>query len=204
LRVASGEQSVHSEQVARGPEPRDLPHGGRRDDRVASEFLAPVDVRQMNLDDGHRHGCNGVTERNRVMGERAGIDHDPAEPLRTRGLHPADELAFMVGLTTHDPNAARRRMPLDGPIDLRQRGAAVHRGLPGPQQIQVRAMKHENGASRASCHRSDRIHGHAGGGNTASGTAAWSSRPPIRPGPELGSGRPLMSGKRTGHRGPHL
>jgi len=77
---------------------------------VAPELLAPVHVRQVDLDDRQRDRRDGVAERERVVRERAGIEDDAGEALAPRGLEPVDELALVIGLAALDRVTAAARV----------------------------------------------------------------------------------------------
>ena len=73
---------------------------------MSAEFLATMDIGEVDLDHRERSGGNRVTERDGIMSERAGVDHDAAEPFPGGRLDPAHQLAFVIRLTTDDPDTA--------------------------------------------------------------------------------------------------
>src|SRR5207245_7690892 len=76
--------------------------------------------------------------------ERAGIEDDAGEALAPRGLEPVDELALVIGLAALDRVTAAARVIAEHPVDLRERRAAVHAGLAGAEEIEIRPVQHED------------------------------------------------------------
>ena len=102
----------------------------------------------MDLDDRHRDGRHGVAQCDRVMRERAGIQHDAAEPLAGGALQPVDQLALDVRLPALHPHpTSPPRLPYQA-VDVGQGHPSIDGGLPGPEQIEIGAMQNERGAHR--------------------------------------------------------
>src|SRR5450631_885549 len=94
------QQMRHASQCQRitlGPKPRDYPVSAKRYIGVVAEFLALVDVRNVNFDDRRIEGIQCVEDRNRRMGECGGIDHNAGGDF-SRLVNPVDDLVFAVGL----------------------------------------------------------------------------------------------------------
>src|SRR3970282_271805 len=106
------ERRVHAQEIARGAEARDLSPRRGRDHRMAPELLPGVDIREVDLDDGHGDGGDRVAERERVVGQRAGVDDDGPETFLRGALDPVDELAFVVRLAADRFGAPARRLAL--------------------------------------------------------------------------------------------
>ena len=61
-----------------------------------------MDVGEMDLDDGNADGRHGVAEPDRIVSERARIEHDAAIALPLGTLQPRDQLALEVRLPAVD------------------------------------------------------------------------------------------------------
>src|SRR5262249_47311001 len=137
-------EGVEAQQVALRTESRDLPARDGSDHGVASKLLPTVYVRQVDLHDRQLDRGHRVAERDRVMRERAGGEDDACEPLALRGLEPVDQLALMIRLPALDRVAAATPVVAEHTIDLCERDLAVHGGLPGAEQVEVRPVQHED------------------------------------------------------------
>ena len=93
--------------VALRPEPADDAGGGKAHIRMMPEALAPEDIRQMHLDDRQVGGIERVEDRDRRMGESAGVEDDAVGGL-ARLVDPIDQLALVVGLAEIDRQVERR------------------------------------------------------------------------------------------------
>jgi len=71
-------ETLQRQRIPLGSKPRDHAVGAKRYIGVVAEFLALVDVRYVNFDDGRLEGIQCVEDRNRRMGKRSRIDHDAA------------------------------------------------------------------------------------------------------------------------------
>src|SRR5262249_48628892 len=97
------------------------------------------------------------------------VEDDRAEALSGRAMDPVDQLPFVIRLPADGSGSPCARMLLDGSIDVGQRAPPIDRRLSRSQQIQIRPMEHEHGASSAG--------GHGGAENTpASRKAATDGR----------------------------
>src|SRR5262245_32068032 len=105
--------------------------------------LAREDVRQMNLDARNRASQQRIEQRDRSVGESAGIDNQP-RALRSGFLDPGHELAFVVALAKCDRESERCRLALASDAQILERLPAVNFGLPGPKQVEIGAVQHVN------------------------------------------------------------
>src|SRR5215211_6076241 len=71
------------------------------DDRVAPPLLSLLDVREVNLDDGHLEQLEGVPDRVAVVRPRSRVDDDGVGPV-ARVVAPLDVLALVVRLKAAD------------------------------------------------------------------------------------------------------
>ena len=117
-----------------------------------------MDVREVDFDDGHGYGRYRIAQRERVVSQRAGIDHDGTEALARGTLDPVDELAFVVRLPAHRLGAATRRVALDQEVELGEGGASVDRGLSRAQEVEVGSVEYENPRRDRPCHGAESIH----------------------------------------------
>ena len=124
--------------IATDPCPGDRRLARGRDDRAPPELLPRVHLRLMNLDRRDPASFDRIAERERVVGERAGVDHDRINALSARAVHPADQVALVIGLSpSHVVTGRRRRLPYLLHDLLEGRGS-VGLGRPSPQRTQVR------------------------------------------------------------------
>src|SRR5215468_5354194 len=146
------ERRVHAQEIAAGTEARDLSASDGGDHRVTAKLLTAVDVGEVDFDNGKGDGGDGVTQRERVVGEGAWIHDDGAKAFPRRALDPVDELAFVIRLPTHRFRAPAARMTLDLTVELSQRGTSVHRGLARPQEIEIGSVEDEDARGGRPCH----------------------------------------------------
>ena len=95
----------------------------------------------MHLDDRHLDRGDGVPERERVVGEGAGVEDDAAEALAFGRLEPVDELALVVRLTALDAHPVTTRMLADQAVELRERDPPVDGRLAGAEEVEVGAVQ---------------------------------------------------------------
>src|SRR2546426_4442856 len=107
----------------------------RRYVRVVPEFLPGMDVRDVKLDDRRVGPLDRVVQRDRPVGEGAGIEHDanhvPRRDFAARFMNPVDELALVVRLTAIDLDAQLLAFLAAQPFDVSERIRAVDRRLTG-------------------------------------------------------------------------
>ena len=141
-----GEEGVEAEAVAVRPEPRDDPERDARDQAPVAEGLAAVDVGEMHLHHRPADGRQRVPQGDAGVGERGGVDQDPMGPVGTL-LDPIDERPLVVGLEAGEfHRGARESGGLGGQaaVDLLERGAPVDLRLAAAEEVQVRAVEHED------------------------------------------------------------
>src|SRR5690606_39067367 len=135
------DQRLHRQAIATRAETRQ--HGRRygRDQRLVVDLLAPVNIRDVELDDWPGKHLERIEQRNGAEGEARRIDED-ARALVNRLMHPVDELVLGIGLVEADGRLTRR---LAAPgLDLGQRDRAVDFRLPRAEAVEVRSVKDEN------------------------------------------------------------
>ena len=110
---------------------------------MAAERLAPVNVREVDLDERDPGGEKGVADRHAGMGVRAGVD-DGAVDTVARGLVDAiDESVLGVALEACQPMPVARGERGEVRLDVGERGVAVYLRLARAEQIQVRSVQQE-------------------------------------------------------------
>ena len=87
---------------------------------MVAERLAPVDVREVDLDERDRHAGERVAQRDAGVRQAAGVDDDELDAFVARGLDPVDQRAFVVALEARERGAARRRVALQRRLDAGQ------------------------------------------------------------------------------------
>ena len=95
---------------------------------MMTEGFASENIGQMHLDDRQIGGVQGIEDRDRGVGQRAGIQNDAVGRL-ARLMDPIDELTLMVGLAELD-----RQVESSG---LRFDRMAIDVGLAGEQQVSL-------------------------------------------------------------------
>ena len=125
---------------------------------MPAEFLATVDIREMDLDDGDGHGGHGVPQCERVVRQGAGIDDDSVKALARGLLDPVDELAFMIRLSALRHGAAAVGVAAYLAVELRERRASVDGRFPSSQKVQIGTVEHEDPRGLRPCHAAESIH----------------------------------------------
>src|ERR1700675_3347682 len=70
-----------------------------RDVRVLAKFLARMDVGDVHLDDGRRHGEKRIEDGNGGRRKAGRVDDKPRDLFGARLVNPIDDLALVVRLT---------------------------------------------------------------------------------------------------------
>ena len=124
----------------------DLAAADWSDQRSVPEFLAGVNIGEMNFDGGDADGGDGIPKSDAGMGVGGGVDNEDAEA--TFGLlDPSDQLSFEVGLSELDLGSRLERLFPDLSLDFSQSGMAVNLWLPLAEQVQVRPVEEEDSHS---------------------------------------------------------
>ena len=124
---------------------------GRQEGLVA-EWLARVDVADMNLDHGSGDGSDSVGDGNRSVGVAAGVEHD-ATVVKAHRLQAVDNLPLDVALIYVDivlrelVNIDRVLRELVGQLlqILVERAVAINLGLTFAHEVQVGAVDDVDG-----------------------------------------------------------
>ena len=106
------------------------------------EFLAGVDIGQVNFHNGHFGRGDRIAECDAGMRVACGVDYDHIS-LADRILDPGDQSAFVIALAELNVRPAFGLFA-HGTFNVRQRGRAVDFWLPLPQQVEVGAVEEEN------------------------------------------------------------
>jgi hypothetical protein len=95
---------------------------------------------------GMAHRRQGVAQGDAGMGVAGRIDDDEAHALIARRLHAVDQLAFVIALEALQAHSRGLRPGCHGGVDAGQRGTAVNLGLAAAEQVQIGAVKYQNGS----------------------------------------------------------
>ena len=149
-----GNGRFECEQVGVCPESRNLSAADRSNKALVPEFLACVNVREVNFNRWHLNGGDGVAQRDTGVRVRCGIEDDPIK-LALGILNPTYQLAFDIRLAKLE---RRRGAQLAGALanaglDFRERRAPVLFRLTRPQQVQVRPIEVQDSHWRAGRYR---------------------------------------------------
>ena len=111
--------------------------------RVMAEWLAALQVRQVDLDERDLHCEQRVAQSDAGMREGAGIDYDVGNALACRGMDALDELVLGVALE-RDQLMSGRAGDLGGALLDRGQGVrALKTGLPATEQVQIVAVEQQ-------------------------------------------------------------
>jgi hypothetical protein len=97
----------------------------------------------VDLDHRQRARDQGVAERDARVGEPARVDEE-AVGRAAGALDLVDQLALVVGLDRAELRARRLCLRREAGLDLGQGRPPVDLGLPGTQEVQVRAVERED------------------------------------------------------------
>src|SRR5437899_2862228 len=131
--------STNSEELERLPVPvrplaDDALRGQVRDHRDAAPLLAPVDVREVHLDERSRVRLERIVDRVAVVRPGAGIDDHAVGPVE-RVVAPLDVLALAVRLPAPHGQAELLRPAVDLRLELRVGKAAVLLRVAAPEEV---------------------------------------------------------------------
>src|SRR6185369_12669212 len=118
----------------------------RRDGDVVQEVhrperLASRGIGQVNLPERPLHAEQGIAQRDRRVGQPAGVDDRDVE---VAAVQPIDQGALVVRLEEVDLETELGRARGDLGVDLVERVAAVDLGLARPEEVEVRALEDED------------------------------------------------------------
>lgn len=131
------QQRFHCKTVRIEAEAANHPLAGTGYQRLVTELLPLVDIRDVHFDDRSLHRTDRILQRKRRVGVCARIEHDAVAP-ETRFMDSVNQLTFHIRLEIPE---LHRRIPL---LQLFQktleRFRPVDRRLPPAQQIEIRAI----------------------------------------------------------------
>src|SRR5438552_7321272 len=95
----------------------------------------------MDLEGRHGRDLQGVADRPRIVGPRAGIEHHGISAAGKR-VQALDERALVVGVEEARREAQLATVPLDLALELRERERAVQQRITPAQLVQVDPVHH--------------------------------------------------------------
>src|SRR5436309_1898270 len=138
-----GGHGLQSEDVAHPPEPGDDPPAHLSNQVSLPEVLPRGRIGEVDLDHGNVDGGDGIANGHARVRIPPRVDHDGVGP-RPGVLDGIDQLPFEVRLDGSDLHTEPIGPVLDPPVDLPQRERAVDLGLPLPEEVEVRAVEHQD------------------------------------------------------------
>ena len=143
VRIFEVNQGPNGQCVSGRAEAGDLANADWGDDGRLSEFLAGVDVAEVDFDDGQPDAGDRVAEGDGVVGESARVDDDRVGPLSVF-LDRVDEDAFVIGLEDADFDVEFGRLGFDFDIDVGEGLFAVEFRFAEPGHVQVWSVEDED------------------------------------------------------------
>src|SRR4051794_3815980 len=139
-------EPAQRQRIPLGPEPRDHAVGAQRNVGVVPEFLALVDVRNMDFDNRAFERVERVENGDRRMSECGRIDHDTGRVF-PRLVDPVDDLILAVRLMKSDlkPEFSGNLAAIG--LDIGKRFMTVDVGLALAKQIEIGAVQYVNDAA---------------------------------------------------------
>src|SRR5258708_26115604 len=131
------------ELVALPAEAADDPARGPTYEGIVAEFVAPINVGEVHLDDRQGGGVERIEYGDRGVREGAGIEDDAVCGL-PRLVNPVDQLAFVVRLAEIHDEVERSGTFEACLLDVRQRLMAVDFRLAQAEQVEVRSVEDQN------------------------------------------------------------
>src|SRR5258708_15446638 len=104
-------------------------------ERLAREYIT-----QVNFDERHTHGQEGVAQRDAGVGEGARIDDHEADRFALSRLYFADQLVLGIALPGDQFMALGGTQVLELRLNVLQSGRAINGGLASAEQVQIRAI----------------------------------------------------------------
>src|SRR4051812_45918334 len=151
---------------------------------MVAPLLALLDVREVDLDRRQPGDLERVTQRPRVVGPGAGVEHEPVGVI-AGAVELLDELALEVGLEEPRLEAQRLGELRDLPLELGEREVAVDLGRPPLEHVEVHPVHHghpvlHRASSSIAARRSPSATRHPVRVRPGSSTSTKPTRPPRR------------------------
>lgn len=110
---------------------------------MPAELFAPVNVRQMDFDDGDIHGCQRIPYRHTRMRVGRRVDDDPL--IDAAGfLNPGHQFTLQIRLPDIKRHAKLAAQLLQGRINIPKRRRTVNRFLTASEEIEIGAMQDQH------------------------------------------------------------
>ena len=132
--------TMQCQHVTLGSAAGDDPGRHVRNERVMPEFLALMDVGDVDFQYRHLTHLQRIQDRHRRVAERRRIDNDAAGDF-PRLMDPVDQFVFAVALVATQFQTQSGGRLAARSLDVRERFVTVNFRLPLAQQIEVRAVQ---------------------------------------------------------------
>ena len=110
---------------------------------MAAPFLARMAVRDVHLDDRERHGLDAVVQRDAELREARRVEDGPRHLAHVL-VEGIDQHALVVRLHEDELHLDFRRERAQALVQLLERRRAVNVRLARPEQVEVRAVQHQD------------------------------------------------------------
>jgi len=110
---------------------------------MPAELFAPVNIRKVDLHDGHVHGYQRISYGNARMGVGRRVNDD-ALILPSRLLNPRHQFSLYIGLADIKRHSKVAAEPPQGGINIPKRRRTVDRFLTASEKIEIRAMQDQH------------------------------------------------------------
>ncbi len=147
------ERGAYGEFVADGSEARDAADGKVGQERVVTERLARMHVRQVQLDEWQRHPGEGIAQRHAGVRECAGVDDDEIDAVTARRVDAADQFMLRVALEGRQPGAEARRQLRAAGHDGFERVPPIDLRFPLAKQVQIGSIQQKQVRHRRALYR---------------------------------------------------
>jgi class 3 adenylate cyclase len=142
--LAQTRQVSQRQHVALHSKADDHTGGNGADVGVVPKLLASMHIRDVHLDQRCPQLCTGVSQRDRRVGERSGVENHRLGRVGG-GVDPAEQLGLAVGLAHNGFQGEFGGFAFDERDQIVMGGAAVDLGLAVAEPAEVRAVDHLNG-----------------------------------------------------------
>lgn len=138
------EGSFERETVAMAAETNNDAGGNVGKIGMPAEWLAGMDIGQMDFDEGDGNGRQRIAQSHAGMCVAGGIDDDEADLLLAGRLNTVDQLTFVVALEAFQAHATDAGPRFHRGMNVSERGMPVNPRLARAKQVEVGSVKYQN------------------------------------------------------------